>query len=60
VVERLRALWAAASRQPEVLTALDRAANTPMLMPQDEFVRLIKTEAERWGDIGRKANIVME
>jgi tripartite-type tricarboxylate transporter receptor subunit TctC len=60
VVAQLRSLWTAASRQGEVLTALERAANTPMLMPQDEFVRLIKTEAERWGAIGRKANIVIE
>jgi len=60
VVERLRSLWAAAARLPEVLTALERAANTPMLMPQADFVRLIKTEAARWGDIGRKANIIIE
>jgi tripartite-type tricarboxylate transporter receptor subunit TctC len=60
VVEQLRSLWTAASRQPEVLTALDRAANTPMLMSQDEFVRLIKMEADRWSGIGRKANIVIE
>ena len=60
VVEQLRSFWTAASRQPEVLTALDRAANTPMLMSQDEFVRLIKMEADRWSGIGRKANIVIE
>jgi tripartite-type tricarboxylate transporter receptor subunit TctC len=60
VVEQLRSFWAAASRQPEVLTALDRAANAPILMPQDEFVRLIKTEAARWGEIGRNAGIIIE
>ena len=60
VVTQLRSFWTAASRQPEVLTALDRAANTPMLMRQDEFVRLIKTEAESWSRIGRKADIVVE
>jgi len=60
VVAKLRALWTAAAQQPEVLTELQRAANTPMLMPQDEFVRLIKIEAERWGGIGRKANIVID
>jgi tripartite-type tricarboxylate transporter receptor subunit TctC len=60
IVEQLRSLWTAASRQPEVLTALDRAANAPMLMSQDEFVRLIKMEADRWSRIGRNANIVIE
>lgn len=60
VVARLRSYWAAASRRSDVVTALKRAANTPMLMPQDEFVRLIKTEAERWSGIGRKAHIVVE
>jgi tripartite-type tricarboxylate transporter receptor subunit TctC len=60
VVAQLRSFWTAASQQPEVLTALDRAANTPMLMPQDEFTGLIKTEAERWSRIGRNANIVIE
>jgi tripartite-type tricarboxylate transporter receptor subunit TctC len=60
VVEQLRSFWTAAARQPEVLTALDRAANTPMLMPQGEFVGLIKLEAERWSRIGRNANIVIE
>lgn len=60
VVAQLRSFWTAAARQPEVLTALERAANTPMQMPQDEFVRLIKTEAELWSRIGRKADIVIE
>jgi tripartite-type tricarboxylate transporter receptor subunit TctC len=60
IVAQLRSYWAAASRQPEVLTALQRAANTPMRMPQDEFVRLIKAEAERWGRIGRAAKIFIE
>ena len=60
IVKQLRSYWAAASRQPDVLAALERAANVPMLMPQDEFVRLIKTEAERWRGIGRKAHVVIE
>jgi tripartite-type tricarboxylate transporter receptor subunit TctC len=60
VVERLRAFWTAAARQDEVLTALERAANTPMLMSQEEFVRLIRTEAELWGRIGPAAGIVIE
>lgn len=60
IVAQLRSYWAAAAHQPEVLTALKRAANTPMLMPQDEFVRLIKSEAERWRGIGRKAHIAIE
>jgi tripartite-type tricarboxylate transporter receptor subunit TctC len=60
VVGQLRSFWAAASSQSAVLAALTRAANTPMLMPQDEFVRLIKMEADRWGRIGRNAKIVIE
>jgi tripartite-type tricarboxylate transporter receptor subunit TctC len=60
IVEQLRRYWAVAAQNPDVLTALERAANTPMQMPQDDFVRLIKTEAARWGEIGRKADIAIE
>jgi tripartite-type tricarboxylate transporter receptor subunit TctC len=60
VVELLRSYWIKASTLPEVTKALETAANTPMRMSGDEFVRLIRTEADRWREVGQKAGIVLD
>ena len=39
---------------------LETAANTPLRMSGEEFVRFIKADADRWREVGRKAGIALD
>jgi tripartite-type tricarboxylate transporter receptor subunit TctC len=60
VVQQLRTDWIKASALPEVQKGLAAAANTPLAMSSDDFVRLIQSEAGRWRDIATRGKIVLD
>lgn len=60
VVEKLHTFWTQAVALPEVKQGLETAANTPLVTSSEDFTKFIKSEADRWREVGRKANIVLE
>ena len=60
IVEQLRADWIKASALPEIQKGLAAAANSPLAMSSDDFVRLIQSEAGRWREIAARGKIVLD
>lgn len=60
VIEQLRAYWVQASALPGVQAGLATVANSTMATSTDELVGLIKSEAERWRQVGKTAGIVLD
>jgi tripartite-type tricarboxylate transporter receptor subunit TctC len=60
IVQQLRADWMKASALPEIQKGFAAAANVPLAMPSEDFVRLIQSEAGRWREIAARAKIVLD
>ena len=48
------------SAMPEVVERLTALGGTPKLMPPAEFAAFASAEKDRWGQIIRRANIIVE
>lgn len=60
IVEQLRLLWVKASALPEVQKGLAAAGNIPFFSSSAEFAEFIKSEANKWREVGRQANISLD
>ena len=57
IVKKLGDAVREAMAKPDLVKKLELEGMTPMTLTADEFVQLVKSDTERWGQLTRSLNI---
>lgn len=60
IVDQLRKIWEQAAASTDVQSTLASLGNVPLSLSTEEFTALIKSEADKWREVGKKAGVVLE